>query len=122
MAEYVTGRSDAESWGAERERTTVPPAREGSYEDAFHRVARENESLEDAILPLRDAPGALESPRGNRAIDVDYDPSSEGGNYVPTALSNRYDEFTPLEETEALHSLSVDADEERPPETYPRNV
>jgi erythromycin esterase-like protein len=101
-------------------RMRVPEAREGSVEDALHRVGR------DAFLLRfgRGRGGALErveEPLGHRAIGVVYDPDAERwGNYVPTILQRRYDAFVFVDETRALDPLHmpVRVDGEYP-ETYP---
>jgi erythromycin esterase len=52
---------------------------------------------------------------------VVYHPKYEHlGNYVPTALSCRYDALIFIDETQALHPLPVTIDpHEEIPETYP---
>ena len=53
-----------------------------------------------------------------------YDPAYEAfGNYVTTVLPRRYDAFLYLDETEALHPLHLQPQEEHEvPETYPTGV
>jgi erythromycin esterase len=104
-------------WGAPMERMPVPPAREGSWEDALHRAGEEDGLLvfsgpeEEELLEGRD----------HRAIGVVYDPGSERySNYVPTLLSRRYDVFLYLEETRALRPLHpLWSGEPEEPETFP---
>ncbi|NEU56554.1 erythromycin esterase family protein [Halorussus sp. MSC15.2] len=105
-----------EAWDAEMEEMRVPPAREGSVGDAFHRATGD-----DCLLADTDAP-ALRERRGHRAIGVVYDPHREAYNYVPTNLAERYDSFVHVEDSTALHPLGVDADSTRPPESYPWGV
>jgi erythromycin esterase-like protein len=108
-------------WGAPLQRMTMPAAREGSWEDAFHQAAPR-----DGLLifeePATDAD--LLAPRAHRAIGVVYDPRMEHyGNYVPTVLPRRYDAFIYLDETMALHPLhDKPPDQREPPETYPWGV
>lgn len=101
-------------WGAPREQMRVPPAREGSYGDAFHRA-----DVGDSLLVTDDIGGALSGPRGQRAIGVVYDPDHEWGNYVPTRLDECYDAFVHVEETGAVHPLDTGEDARGPPEAYP---
>jgi erythromycin esterase len=109
------------AWGAPLERMTVPPAAPGSWEDVLHR-AGERDAL--VILPEPGAGASLRAPRGQRAIGVVYDPTSErAGNYVPTVLPARYDALLSFEETTAVHPLQVrPRDAGEPPETYPWGV
>ncbi|WP_435179252.1 erythromycin esterase family protein [Halorussus sp. AFM4] len=105
-----------ESWDAPMEEMGVPPAREGSVGDAFHRATGE-----DCLLADTDAP-ALDERRGHRAIGVVYDPDRESYNYVPTNLAERYDSFVHVEASSALHPLGVEADRSEQPEAYPWGV
>jgi erythromycin esterase len=81
----------------------VPPGREGSIEDALHRVGPR-----DALYLFdSDHRGALAAPRGHRAIGVVYRPRFERyGNYVPTVLTRRYDAMLFCDETRALRLLT----------------
>jgi erythromycin esterase len=105
-------------WGALMQRMRVPPAREGSWEDIFHRAGEEDRLL--VFAGLGEAGGFFE-PREHRAIGVVYDPARERyGNYVPTVLPRRYDAFLYLDETRALRTLHVSPREDgEPPETFP---
>ena len=104
-----------DEWDAPMEELPVPDAREGSYGDAFHRARAEDQVLlpEDADAP------PLSERRGHRAIGVVYHPSRELGNYVPTALADRYDAFVHVDESSALHPLHAEPRGDEPPETYP---
>ncbi|HEX7005317.1 MAG TPA: erythromycin esterase family protein [Trueperaceae bacterium] len=105
-------------WGAPMERMTVPPAREGSWEEIFHRAGARNRLLFTDRLSER-----ARKFRDHRAIGVVYEPRRERfGNYVPTILPQRYDAFLFLERTEALHPLHIEPREPGPPETYPWGV
>jgi erythromycin esterase-like protein len=112
-----------DEWGAPMRRMRVPPAREGSFEDALHAS-----DVGDMLLLFDggDDGGVegLADPIGHRAIGVVYDPRNERwGNYVPTIVPRRYDAFLQFEETagvDALH-MPVLVDGE-PPETYPSGM
>jgi erythromycin esterase-like protein len=105
-------------WGAPWEEMSVPPGRDGSWEDLLHRV-----EPTDKLLVFRQPAGEdLSDWRGHRAIGVVYRPRFEQyGNYVPTVMPERYDAFVYLDETTAvrpLFSATVEEPEELP-ETYP---
>jgi erythromycin esterase-like protein len=111
-----------DEWGAPMRHMPVPPARQGSWEDLFHRT-----SPEDKLFILGEVDNAVEGwddPRGHRAIGVVYDPAAERwGNYVPTVLPLRYDAFLYLDETRALRPLPVRArGDAEVPETYPSGM
>ena len=105
-------------WDARMEVMGVPDAVEGSWEDILHQTGQEA-----FYLPLKEARGStdFEEERGHRAIGVVYDPEFERyGNYVPTILPRRYDGFIFINETEALHPLHIEVEEQAAvPETYP---
>ena len=115
-------------WEAPMERMTVPAARPGSWDDLMHRAFSEDRLL---ILDRGDGRGPTGAPaddrlrtrRGHRAIGVVYHPDAEYGNYVPTALADRYDAFLFIDESHALHPLHLppreDGAEHESPETYP---
>lgn len=106
-------------WGAPMERMRVPEARAGSYEAAMH------EALDgDSMLIFRNdqhSLPAMREPRGHRAIGVVYDPRTESwGNYVPTALPQRYDAFIFIDETKAVDPLHLKlVNDGEIPETFP---
>ena len=112
-----------EEWGAPMRRMRVPPAREGSFEDALHRS-----SQGDMLLLFNDQDdggiAGLDEPIGHRAIGVVYDPRTEHwGNYVPTIVPRRYDAFIHVDESQGVDALHmpvlVDGE---PPETYPSGM
>jgi hypothetical protein len=73
----------ARQWGVPMERMPLPPAREGSWEDALHRAGGDDGLL---VFSGSEVEQLLEE-RDHRAIGVVYDPGSERyGNYVPTVL------------------------------------
>jgi erythromycin esterase-like protein len=112
-----------EEWGAPMRRMRVPPARDGSFEDALH-VSDAGDML--LLFNGSDDGGiaGLDEPIGHRAIGVVYDPRNEHwGNYVPTIVPRRYDVFIHIEESagvDAFH-MPVLVDGE-PPETYPSGM
>src|SRR5262249_40298458 len=111
----------AQEWDAPWEEMTLPPAREGSWEDVLHRAG-----ADDKLLLFSEADiGEWLTPRGHPAVGVVYHPAFERfGNYVPTVLPRRYDAFLYIAGTEALRPLLAPAAEEtgEVPETYPSGV
>ena len=107
----------ADRWGAPARRLEVPPAPPGTHEQVLH------DALDrPAVIDLRDPEPSdwLMSPRGHRAIGVVYHPSRDHlGNWVPTVLGRRYDAFIHLEETTALHPITVAPAGTEELETYP---
>ena len=114
---YVGTVVAAQAWAAPMEVMEVPPAREGSWEELFHRANADDSLL---IMDNLENEEPFLEPRGHRAIGVVYNPMYESmGNYVRTVLPLRYDAFIFIDETEALHPLHVEPLEHRPPELYP---
>ncbi|MFY9263844.1 MAG: erythromycin esterase family protein [Solirubrobacterales bacterium] len=114
----------APAWDGPTTSMPVPPARPGSYEDALH-AARARVGADDLLLVFDDLArhGPLSRVAGHRAIGVVYDPAHEArGNYVPTALTDRYDAFIFIDRTEGLHPLPATADVREMPETWPSGV
>ena len=111
----------AAGWGAPMAELTVPPAREGSWEDVLHRAARDDRLL--LSRELQELPEAFER-RGHRAIGVVYHPEREAfGNYVPTVLPARYDALLYIDETRAVRPLPLPTTPgHEPPETYPTGM
>ncbi len=102
----------APRWGAPMEAMQVPPAREGSWEDALHSAGEDDKLL---VFDGAHEEGGPYSPREHRAIGV-YDPAYERyGNYVPTVLGERYDAFLYLEETSPLQPLHLERADEHVP-------
>jgi erythromycin esterase len=110
----------ADEWGAPMQRMSVPPAREGSFEDAMHRTDVGNALL---IFNGSETGGVreLDQPLGHRAIGVVYDPAHERwGNYVPSIMPRRYDTFVYIDETHAVEPLHMPVHVGGDlPETYP---
>jgi erythromycin esterase-like protein len=112
----IAGRA----WDAPMELMPVPEAQEGSWEDLLHRASDRDKLL---LLAGADEPAAMQDRRGHRAIGVVYHPEYERGNFVPTVLPRRYDALLYLDETQALHALTVRrVVEEEVPETFPSGV
>lgn len=113
--EVLAGRA----WDAQPEAMNLPPAAPGSYEDYFHKVAKDIE-IEDYFLPLRNIP-SLSIKKGHRAVGVVYQTIFEqhGKNYVPTELSKRYDAFVYIDKTSALKAFPRPRDRGLLPETWP---
>ena len=114
----------AEEWGLPVQRMRVPPAREGTFEDALHQARRG-----DCLLVFDGADDGgivgLDRPIEHRAIGVVYDPRAERwGNYVPTIVPRRYDAFLHIEESHALSPLHPEPQlvDGEPPETYPSGM
>jgi erythromycin esterase len=113
------------AWDGRIETMNVPPGRPESIEASFHEVSKAIKQ-KAFYVSLRDRAarsGTLAKTIGHRAIGVVYDPERERfGNYVPTALSHRYDAFVFIDETTALESLSQPFERKEIPETWPSGV
>jgi erythromycin esterase-like protein len=105
----------AAEWGGAIETMRVPAARHGSLEELLHRQSAESKILFSNELKQQQV---LMQPIGHRAIGVEYNPTNEGGNYVPSTIPNRYDAFIFIDKTTALHPLGTRPNNE-PPDTYP---
>ncbi|MDD4974351.1 MAG: erythromycin esterase family protein [Bacteriovorax sp.] len=109
------------SWDGPIQVMPVPKAIEKSVEAEFHNAIPKVASPDFYVL-FENEPkfSPLAETRGQRAIGVVYHPPSEHrGNYVPTILSDRYDAFVFIDETEALTPIKVEVDINKFPETYP---
>ncbi|MEU5868134.1 erythromycin esterase family protein [Nonomuraea sp. NPDC047529] len=105
-------------WGTRAHVMPVPPARPGSLEALLHDALGGERAL--FVTPPRPRPHWFDQPLDHRAIGVVYRPEREKwGNYVPTALGDRYDAFIYLDVTEALHPLHAEPWDDVEPETYP---
>lgn len=95
----------ADEWGVNPERMIIPPAQQGSWEDALHKAGPHDKFLHFT----KDNCHLFQDPIGHRAIGVVYNPAYEHyGNYVPSILSKRYDAFIYINVTNALHPLIVE--------------
>jgi erythromycin esterase-like protein len=108
------------SWGAAMQIMPVPMGKSRSWEYFLHQANPSNKLLimDDFMNDV-----FMENHIGHRAIGVVYNPEYEKyGNYVPSILPMRYDEFIYLDQTEALHPLHIKPDGHQIPETYPFGV
>ncbi|MFS0880132.1 erythromycin esterase family protein [Metabacillus niabensis] len=95
----------ADQWGVNYERMDVPKAKSRSWEDLMGKAGPH-----DKLLFFNQKNRELFSETiGHRAIGVVYNPNYEHlGNYVPSSMSNRYDAFIYLHQTNALTPLEVE--------------
>jgi erythromycin esterase-like protein len=105
----------ADEWGGTIETMRVPAAKQGSWEALLHQQGAGNKILFSSELRQQET---LMKTIGHRAIGVQYDPSAEQGNYVPSTIPNRYDAFIFIDKTTALHPLGTQPNND-PPDTYP---
>lgn len=102
FASYQGSVTAARSWGSPEQVMNVPEAMPGSHEDLLHSALQSPSTL---IFGADRAGRWLPSWRGHRAIGVVYDPHRERGNYVPTAMGQRYDALLWFPRTTALGPL-----------------
>ncbi len=105
-------------WGKEVLNMEMPDAIDGSWEHILHTATGGKNRLLmlDNLKNLKEMGNHI----GHRAIGVVYNPEREKfGSYVPSILPMRYDAFVFIDETKALHPLSIKADDKQIPETYP---
>lgn len=112
---YIGKVTAAEAWGGSIRTMRVPKAIRGSWEALLHSNGAYNKLLFSNEL-RRVAP--LKQSIGHRAIGVQYDPSLESRNYVPSIIPERYDAFLFFDESTALRPLPTKKTNE-PPDTYP---
>ncbi|MDT0686739.1 erythromycin esterase family protein [Autumnicola psychrophila] len=108
------------SWGAPMQKMKVPKGIEGSLERQLHKF-----DPADKLIIFDENPElkeAFSEKIGHRAIGVVYHPDWERGNYVPSRMSDRYDAFLFIDETEALHPLKIKPKGDLTPETYPFGI
>ncbi|HZI02251.1 MAG TPA: erythromycin esterase family protein [Flavisolibacter sp.] len=106
-----------EEWGAPMKEIKVPQAKEGSIESLMHNESTANRYV---LFNSEEMRSKFETLISHRAIGVVYNPDRESwGNYVPSAMSKRYDAFIYLDKTKALHPLHLRPNIEHLPETYP---
>lgn len=109
------------AWDGPIQILEVPEARSGTIEHYCHEVSK-SKGLSEFYMSFRttETRSALNQFHGHRAIGVVYEPEHERrGNYVPTKLSQRYDNFIFIDETHALTPLQVGFDPRKFPESYP---
>lgn len=107
----------ADDWYLPMRDMILPPAIFESWEHTFHNFKQGNRLV--LFSKDREAAKFFAESNGHRGIGVIFDPSSEFDNYVPVILSNRYDAFLYIDETSALHPLSVELKIKGPPDTFP---
>lgn len=102
FASFQGSVTAARSWGSPEQVMNVPEAMPGSHEDLLHSALQRPSTL---IFGADRASHWLSSWRGHRAIGVVYNPHRERGNYVPTAMGQRYDALMWFPQTTALKPL-----------------
>lgn len=109
------------AWDGPIQTLSVPDARADSVEGFCHEAIPDVGNPDFYMMFDRGKDSlSLGEFKGHRAIGVVYHPELERrGNYVPTALSRRYDAFIYLDETHALTPLQVGFDPRKFPESYP---
>lgn len=103
------------SWGATVKKMSVPPAAANTWEGYLHSLGGTNKLMFSDELISNES---LLKPVAHRAIGVVYDPHDEKGNWVPSIIPGRYDAFIYIDQTSAVHPLSLQPRNE-PPDTYP---
>lgn len=107
-----------QEWDAPWARMRVPPAREGSVEDALHQEGGGRD-----LLLFTGGDERWRRPLPHRAIGVVYDPNGDRwGNYVRTVMAERYDAFLHFDRTRALAPLPVAARPDEMGKTYPTGL
>lgn len=93
------------AWGGEAMTMEVPPAREGSYDELFHRVGMDRFLL--MLQPLRreGRDSALFTETGQRAIGAVNDPAKDDAGYTRTRLAERYDAYVHIDHSQAVEPL-----------------
>ena len=95
----------ADKWGVPFEQIAVPPARQHSWEDLLHNAG----AFDKLFIFNEENRKHFASWIGHRAVGVVYNPEFEAyGNYVPSQISNRYDAFIFIDQTQALKPLKVE--------------
>ncbi|GKV69808.1 hypothetical protein NCCP2716_23060 [Sporosarcina sp. NCCP-2716] len=92
----------ADSWGAPRERMTIPPAPFNTWEGQLHASG-----LGDSVLLFDgSSSSSFDEWIGHRAVGVVYNPEIEAhGNFVPSRIGSRYDAFVFIDRSTALEPL-----------------
>lgn len=106
----------AGEWGAPLRKMEMPKAVAGSWEHMLHELSAANKIiLSKDIRQHKQLKKAL----NHRAIGVVYHPGLEHmGNYVPSTIPKRYDAFLFIDQTQALHPITIPVRNE-PPDLYP---
>jgi erythromycin esterase-like protein len=107
FASYHGSVLAARAWGSQPECMTMPAAEPDSWEDLMHRIDGRSCLF---MLDQVDDDEALTQTRGHRSIGVIYHPERErSSNYVPTALSQRYNAMIFLASSQAAEPLAFGA-------------
>jgi erythromycin esterase-like protein len=94
----------SKEWGSNLEIMEVPRAQFGSWEYIMHDAGPFNKYL----IFNEENRSEFNTPIGHRAVGVVYQPEYEHfGNYVPSIMSQRYDSFIFIDQTTALHPLTL---------------
>ncbi|OQY18467.1 MAG: hypothetical protein B6I36_06950, partial [Desulfobacteraceae bacterium 4572_35.1] len=94
----------ARNWAGTATVLPIPPAPDNSVEGLLHRSGIK---LGMWLFTPDHRATALNSPRGQRAIGVSYDPSRDAtDNYVPTRLTQRYDALIFIDTTTAVAPIN----------------
>lgn len=110
----VAGRN----WGDAMRVMHVPPAMKNSWESLLHEAGNGRDFILSLVALKKDP--VFSQQFLHRAIGVVYHPEHEHiGNYVPSKMPFRYDEFIHIDETQALHPVHIQPDGHQIPETYP---
>lgn len=111
------------AWDGPTLTLALPPARQGSYENAFRKAAAEL-ATDSFYLDFREsAPAPFHDFRGHRAVGVVYRAEFEHlGNYVPTAMADRYDAFVFFSGSRALDPIPMGFERREIPETWPQGM
>ncbi|OLS39917.1 erythromycin esterase family protein [Bacillus sp. MRMR6] len=95
----------SKEWGSNLESMEVPKAQFGSWEYILHDAGPFNKYL----IFNEENRSKFSTTIGHRAIGVVYRPEYEHfGNYVPSNMSQRYDSFIFIDQTTALHPLTLE--------------
>ncbi|MBM7691225.1 erythromycin esterase-like protein [Peribacillus deserti] len=95
----------ADEWGVNYDVKKVPSAMRGSWEDAMHQAG----GYDKMLFFNEDNRHLFKEKIGHRAIGVVYKPEYERfGNYVPSIMSDRYDAFIFINQTKALHPITIE--------------
>jgi len=94
----------ADQWGVNLERMVTPPAQSGSWEDCMYQAG----SYDKYLVFNEQNKHLFNKTIGHRAIGVVYNPAYEHyGNYVPSNMSNRYNAFIYIDQSNALSPIEV---------------
>jgi erythromycin esterase-like protein len=94
----------ADQWGVNLEKMVTPPAQSGSWEDCMYQAG----SHDKYLVFTEQNKDFFNKTIGHRAIGVVYNPAYEHyGNYVPSIMSERYNAFIYINQSNALSPIEV---------------